>query len=46
MDKPDVEKMSLRMESIWMDAENRISFAGYARLERSHPLQITRLTDW
>ncbi len=24
MDKPDVVKMSLRMESIWMDAENRI----------------------
>lgn len=51
MDKPDVEKMSLRMESIWMDAENRIIQDIVRRIRKTGKItstadyQINRLVE-
>lgn len=49
--KPDVEKISLRMESIWMDAENRIIQDVVRRIKKCGKItstadyQINRLID-
>lgn len=49
--KPDKEKMSLRMESLWMDAENRIiqdvirRIAKYGKITSSADYQINRLVE-
>lgn len=49
--KPDVEKISLRMESIWMDAENRIiqdivrRIKQYKKITSTADYQINRLID-
>lgn len=49
--KPDKEKMSLRMESLWMDAENRIiqdvirRIAKYGKITSSADYQINRLIE-
>lgn len=51
MDKPDVVKMSLRMESIWMDAENRIIQDIVRRIRKTGKItstadyQINRLVE-
>lgn len=51
MSKPDVEKMSLRMESIWMDAENRIIQDIVRRIRKAGKItstadyQINRLVE-
>lgn len=51
MSKPDVEKMSLRMESIWMDAENRIIQDIVRRIRKAGKItstadyQINRLAE-
>lgn len=49
MKKPDTDKMSLRMEHIWLEAENRIIediVRRIKKLEKSLLLQIIRLTGW
>lgn len=49
--KPDKEKMSLRMESLWMDAENRIiqdiirRIAKYGKITSTADYQINRLIE-
>lgn len=49
--KPDVEKISLRMESIWMDAENRIiqdvvrRIKKYGKITSTADYQINRLIE-
>lgn len=49
--KPDTEKMSLRMESLWMDAENRIiqdiirRIAKYGKITSTADYQINRLIE-
>lgn len=49
--KPDKEKMSLRMESLWMDAENRIiqdiirRIAKYGKITLTADYQINRLIE-
>ena len=51
MDKPDVVKTSLRMESIWMDAENRIIQDNVRRIRKTGKItstadyQINRLVE-
>lgn len=51
MNKPDVEKMSLRVESIWMDAENRIIQDIVRRIRKTGKItstadyQINRLVE-
>ena len=49
--KPDVERISLRMESIWMDAELRIMqdivrrIKQYKKITSTADYQINRLID-
>ena len=51
MSKPDIERVSLRMESIWMDAENRIIQDIVRRIKKNGHItstadyQINRLID-
>ena len=49
MKKPDTDKMSLRMEHIWLEAENRIIEDIVRRIKKAGKITSTadyRLTGW